>query len=178
MAGAAGGHKISFNLWFPNSCLGTGRIDGARGAPYHVTAFPPFLSFPFHPWFLVMLHPGHGEDFHPAGPGLTQDLGALLHGGPGGIEVIDEQHVFALHQGRVGDQKSPFDVVPAFLGVEPTWGTVWRVRTTASRATGASGKARARSRDWLKPRFLMRLGCRGTGASRSAAATNSRQSGA
>jgi len=66
----------------------------------------------------IILHPGHGEDLHPAGPGPAQDPGALLGRGSGGEQVIDEQHAFALNPGRVGDGKSPFDVVLTLFGVE------------------------------------------------------------
>ncbi len=37
-----------------------------------------------------MFHPGHGEDVHPAGPGLAQDLGAFPDRGSGGIDVIEK----------------------------------------------------------------------------------------
>ena len=96
---------------------------------------------------LIIFDPGHGEDLHLTGPGLTQNPGALFHRGAGGIEVIDEKYVFALHPARVGDGKSSFDVVLAFIGVEAHLGGVWRVRTSASRATAAPGKPWARNRD-------------------------------
>ena len=48
--------------------------------------------------WLIIPHPGHGEDVSLPGAGPAQHLGAFLDCGAGGEDVVDQEDAFAFHQ--------------------------------------------------------------------------------
>ena len=73
------------------------------------------------------LRPGQNQGIHAVGAGLEQSPSGLLAGGPGGVDIVDEQDPTPFHRGLVPDPEGTGHI--PVTGLDMGTGLGWGVTT-------------------------------------------------